>query len=119
MTGRVWEPLIREPASGRRWHAHEHRIEVRGVSNRLRLVSFAAGWLASVDTVDGPTLGYDHSPYLAVSAALEPIGGSIMEALTILAAARVDHRSSTGGPVSRKAALDAHEPSRPLLRGQH
>lgn len=85
MTGAAPEPQVPGRVSGRRWRAQEHRIELRGVSYRLRLVSFAAGWLASVDTVEGPTLGCDHSPYLAVSRAVEPLGGSLVEAMSIVA----------------------------------
>ena len=40
----------------------------------LRLVRFDEGWLASVDTPEGPTFGADRSPYLAASRALEPLG---------------------------------------------
>lgn len=75
-------------ASGARWSGQEHRIEVRGASYRLRLGRFAAGWLASVQTVEGPTLGYDRSPYLAVSRAIEPIGGGLTDAMSIVAAVR-------------------------------
>lgn len=85
MTVAAPEPQVPGRVSGRRWRAQEHRIELRGVSYRLRLVSFAAGWLASVDTVEGPTLGCDHSPYLAVSRAVEPLGGSLVEAMSIVA----------------------------------
>jgi hypothetical protein len=70
------------------WRGQEQLIELRGASYRLRLVRFPAGWLASVDTVEGPTLGCDKSPYLAVSRALEPIGGGLMEAMSIVAAVR-------------------------------
>ena len=70
-------------ASGPHWRGQEHRIELRGASYRLRLVRFPAGWLASVDTVEGPTLGYDRSPYLAVSRAVEPIGGGLVDAMSI------------------------------------
>ena len=94
MTGAAPEPQVPGRVSGRRWRTQEHRIELRGVSYRLRLVSFAAGWLASVDTVEGPTLGCDHSPYLAVSRAVEPLGGSLVEPC----------RSSP----SRQNALPAH-----------
>ena len=73
-------------ASDPRWRGREHRIELRGASYQLRLVSFPAGWLASVDTVEGPTLGYDSSPYLAVSRAVEPIGGELVDAMSIVAA---------------------------------
>jgi hypothetical protein len=74
--------------SGPRWRGQEHRIELRGVSYRLRTVGFPAGWLASVDTVEGPTLGYDRSPYLAVSRAVEPVGGGLVDAMSIVAALR-------------------------------
>ena len=87
MTGAAPEPQLPGRVSGRRWRVQEHRIELRGVSYRLRLVSFAAGWLASVDSVEGPTLGCDRSPYLAVSRALEPVGGSLVEAMSIVAGA--------------------------------
>ena len=75
-------------ASGPRWRGQEHRIELRGASYRLRLVHFSAGWLASVDTVEGPTLGCDRSPYLAVSRAVEPIGGGLIDAMSIASALR-------------------------------
>jgi len=74
-------------ASGQ-WRAQEHRVELRGATYRLRLVRFPAGWLASVDTVEGPTLGCDASPYLAVSRAVEPIGGGLIDAMPIVAALR-------------------------------
>lgn len=74
--------------SGPIWRAQEHRIELRGATYRLRLVRFAAGWLASVDTVEGPTLGCDTSPYLAVSRAVEPIGGGLIDAMSIVSALR-------------------------------
>ena|SRR5688500_5701207 len=76
------------PASGHHWHGQEHRIDVRGASYRLRLVRFPAGWLASIDTVEGPTLGCDSSPYLAVLRAVEPIGGGLMDAMSIVAVVR-------------------------------
>jgi hypothetical protein len=80
--------LERNPSLSRRWHAQEYRIELRGATYRLRLVRFPAGWLASVDTVEGPTLGCDTSPYLAVSRAVEPIGGGLIDAITIVSALR-------------------------------
>lgn len=49
-------------------------VQVHGVRRTLRLVRFERGWLASVDTAEGPTLGADRSPYLAASRALEPLG---------------------------------------------
>ena len=83
-------------ASGRPWRGHVQRIEVRGASYRLRLVRFPAGWLASVETLQGPTLGHDSSPYLAVSRAIEPIGGSLMDAMSIVAAVRGTARAQVG-----------------------
>lgn len=74
--------------SGPEWRAREHQIALRGASYRLRMVRFAAGWLASVDTVEGPTLGFDKSPYLAVSRAVEPIGGGLIDAMRIASALR-------------------------------
>jgi hypothetical protein len=50
----------------------------------LRLVRFDAGWLASVDTESGPTLGADRSPYLAARRALEPLGIGLVEAMTLV-----------------------------------
>ena len=75
-------------ASGPLWRGQEHRIELRGASHRLRLVRFPAGWLASVETLNGPTLGYDSSSYIAVSRALEPIGGEMMDAMSIIGSLR-------------------------------
>ena len=72
---------------------------LRGASHRLRLVRFRAGWLASVDTVDGPTLGCDHSPYLAISRALEPIGGGLLDAMSIMAELHLALRSNTASAV--------------------
>jgi hypothetical protein len=76
--------LQSSPSVGHGWRAHDHRVDVRGATRRLRLVRFTAGWLASVDTVEGPTLGYDASPYLAVSSAIEPIGGGLIDAMSIV-----------------------------------
>jgi hypothetical protein len=81
--------------SGQQWRVQEHRIELRGSTFMLRLVRFPAGWLASLDTVDGPTLGCDSSPYLAVARALEPIGGALIDAMSIVAAIRPSDPMST------------------------
>lgn len=56
------------------YRLEERTVTIQGVEQRLRLVEFASGWLASVDTVAGPTLGADRSPYLAAWRALEPLG---------------------------------------------
>jgi len=81
MTGTT---TILPPAdTGRPRHGHgvEHAIELKGVRYRLRLVRTAGGWMASVDTVDGPSMAVNASPYLAVSLAIEPVGGQLMDAL--------------------------------------
>lgn len=82
------------------WRVREHRFELRGTTHRLRLVHFPAGWLASVDTVEGPTLGCDPSPYLAVSRALEPIGGGVIDAMSIIPAIRPAQQMSATSSVT-------------------
>lgn len=72
--------------SGPAWRAQDQRIALRGAVYRMRLVSFPAGWLASVDTAEGPTLGCDASPYVAVSRAIEPVGGGLIDAMSIVSA---------------------------------
>lgn len=69
----------------RSWPLEEHPFQLRGASHRLRLVRLPVGWLASVDSIEGPTLGCDRSPYLALSRALEPIGGRLIDAMSIVA----------------------------------
>jgi hypothetical protein len=88
-----------DSASMRLWRGQMHDIDLHGVRYRLRLASFAAGWLASVDTVEGPTLGCDRSPYLAVSRAIEPIGGNLLDGLRIVSQIP---RATTGAWASRR-----------------
>ena len=66
------------------WQLERRAVTVRGVRRPLRLVRFEAGWLASVDTESGPTLGADRSPYLAAHRALEPLGIGIAEAMELV-----------------------------------
>ena len=66
------------------WQIERRFVRVRGVRRPLRLVRFAAGWLASVDTESGPTLGADRSPYLAARRALEPLGLGLVEAMEVI-----------------------------------
>jgi hypothetical protein len=66
------------------WRLERRFVTVRGVRRPLRLVRFDAGWLASVDTESGPTLGADRSPYLAARRALEPLGIGLVEAMTLV-----------------------------------
>lgn len=70
------------------WRVQEHPIELRRARHRLRTARFPGGWLASIDTVEGPTLGCNASLYLAVSRAVEPIGGGLIDAMSIVAALR-------------------------------
>ena len=91
--------------TGPHWRGQEHRIELRGASFRLRLVRFPAGWLASVDTVEGPTLGYDSSPYLAVSRAVEPIGGGLVDAMSIVDAVRATTHTLRRTPSTRPSVF--------------
>jgi hypothetical protein len=66
------------------WQLERRFVTVRGVRRPLRLVRFDAGWLASVDTESGPTIGADRSPYLAARRALEPLGIGLVEAMTLV-----------------------------------
>ena len=72
------------PAADPAWQLERRYLTVDGTRRVLRLVRFEAGWLASVDTVDGPTLGADRSPYLAARRALEPIGMSMTDAMALV-----------------------------------
>lgn len=75
---------IDAPSSEPAWQIERRFVTVHGVRRPLRLVRFATGWVASVDTPSGPTVGVDHSPYLAARRALEPLGIGIVEAMTLL-----------------------------------
>jgi hypothetical protein len=87
------ELLARPDAStGPRWQKHESPIVLRGVSHKLRIVSWQSGWLASVDSVEGPTLAFDRSIYLAVSRAVEPLGGTLADAMSIIGELQVRPR---------------------------
>ena len=66
------------------WSARRLQVTVDGASYRLRLVRFPRGWIASADSVEGPTLGVDRSPYLAARQALEPLGIGLVDALSAL-----------------------------------
>lgn len=76
------------PVSDPGWRVQERRIQLRRATYRLRMARFPAGWLASIDTVEGPTLGCNAALYLAVSRAVEPIGGGLIDAMSIVAALR-------------------------------
>ena len=72
------------PSTEPAWQIERRFVTVRGVRRPLRLVRFATGWLASVDTESGPTLGADRSPYLAASQALGPLGLELGEAMALV-----------------------------------
>ena len=72
------------PSTHPAWQIERRFVTVRGVRRPLRLVRFESGWLASVDTESGPTLGADRSPYLAARRALEPLGIGLVEAMTLV-----------------------------------
>jgi hypothetical protein len=64
------------------WRARSMSIRVGDGWTTLRLMRFDRGWLASADTLEGPTLGLDRSPYLAARRALEPLGIDLVAAMT-------------------------------------
>jgi hypothetical protein len=72
------------PSAEPAWQVERRYVEIGGVRRPLRLVRFATGWLASVDTIEGPTLGADRSPYLAARRALEPLGIGLAEAMSLV-----------------------------------
>jgi hypothetical protein len=72
------------PSARPAFRVERRYIDVHGVRRTLRLVRFASGWLASVDTAEGPTLGADRSPYLAASRALEPLGIELSGAIEVV-----------------------------------
>ena len=77
-------PELDAPSIHPTWQLERRFVTVRSVRRPFRLVRFAAGWLASVDTETGPTLAADRSPYLAARRALEPLGIGMIEAMTLV-----------------------------------
>ena len=75
------EAALAEPRS---WNARRVDVMADGELYRLRLVRFHRGWIASADSIEGPTLGVDRSPYLAARQALEPLGIGLVAALSAL-----------------------------------
>ncbi len=72
------------PSSEPAFQVERRYVTVGGVRRTLRLVRFATGWVASVDTPSGPTVGVDRSPYLAARQALEPVGIDLVEAMMVV-----------------------------------
>jgi hypothetical protein len=66
----------------------ERRVIIAGEVRTLRLLRIGERWLASIATEHGPTLGADHSPYLAAARALEPIGIGLAEAMAMVGPVR-------------------------------
>lgn len=79
-------PVLEFDATAERpaWQMERRSFALGGERRPLRLVRFTAGWLASVDTESGPTLGADRSPYLAAARALEPLGIGQVDAMTLV-----------------------------------
>lgn len=63
------------------WVLERRTLEIGGQQRTVRMTRFARGWIASVDTLDGPTLGVDRSPYIALGRALDPLGVPLTTAL--------------------------------------
>ena len=76
------------PSSEPAWQMERRFITVRDVRRVLRLVRFGTGWVASVDTPSGPTVGVDRSPYLAAARALEPLGVGLVDAMAVVGPVR-------------------------------
>ncbi len=72
------------PSSEPTFQVERRYVTVGGLRRTLRLVRFATGWVASVDTPSGPTVGVDRSPYLAARQALEPVGIDLVQAMTVV-----------------------------------
>jgi hypothetical protein len=66
----------------------KRHVIIAGEVRTLRLLRIGERWLASIDTEHGPTLGADHSPYLAAARALEPIGIGLAEAMAMVGPVR-------------------------------
>ena len=66
----------------------QRTIVIAGEERTLRLLRIGGRWLASIDTEHGPTLGADHSPYLAAVRALEPLGIGLAEAMAMVGPVR-------------------------------
>lgn len=73
--------MSQQALNERVWRIEYRTIAVRGQERVMRLVAFERGWLASVDTESGPTLGADRSPYLAAWRALQPLDVDLAEAM--------------------------------------
>ena len=66
------------------WRGRSLSIRVGDEWTTLRLARFARGCLASADSLEGPTLGFDRSPYLAARRALEPLGVGLVAAMSAI-----------------------------------
>jgi hypothetical protein len=67
------------------WRSRSLSVRVGDGWTTLRLVQFERGWLASADTLEGPTMGLDRSPYLAARRALEPLGIGLVASMAAIA----------------------------------
>jgi hypothetical protein len=85
------------PSARPAYRVERRFVEVGGVRRALRLVRFAAGWVASADAPDGPTLGVNRSPFLAARRALEPLGIGLVEAMEVVGAIADERPTRPGG----------------------
>ena len=69
------------PPSNSRRPGQSFRLECSQFWVDVRLREFNGGWLASADTVDGPSLGTGLSAFEALWSALQPFDGVIGELL--------------------------------------
>lgn len=91
------------------WEARRLPVTVRGETHLVRLVRFERGWLASANAIDGPTLGRNASPYLAVRQALEPLGVSLAEAMAAIGRIDLDPQSAGAGTMARNSGTASTE----------
>ena len=84
---RLHEPVVApgpEDEAGAAWRARSLSVRVGAEWTTLRLVRFARAWIASADTLEGPTIGLDASPYLAAQRALEPLAVPLASAMALV-----------------------------------
>lgn len=74
---------------------HQLRLRCSEFWVDIRLRDFNGRWLASADTVDGPSLGWGHTAFAALWMALEPFDGVIDE---LLASLSEELTVALGGP---------------------
>ena len=94
------------------WSSRRLSVTVRGETHLVRLVRFERGWLASTNAIDGPTLGHDASPYLAVRRALEPLGVGLAEAMVAVGGLDLGLQAAGPGTSLRNSGTASSEAAR-------